>query len=690
MVSVLDASWHAFRWHRRRPFLIIVCCIYIVFLTTKPTISLAGSGNWLPVSLKHHNRRWSRDHLHHLKNDNVWLPHEAYHDQANQVPPSDLTVPGSEAASEGIRIEQSNAREEDRDHSISEQHPRGKLQPDLRLQEANDGHKPNPPAHTSENPISTGKLSTAIPDIIHITFEEAVRDSSLQGWEDEWLVNASYNSAKWGFIEEPKIDFVYLCESLISLQELPLILIGVNGSDEAFQKVKNPYELQSVLNDLDGNWTKSHGVNRYRDWDELRYSVRSVEKHASSFLNKVQIIVNSVDDAGDRQRPDWLREDPATEAVIDVLAQEDFFEAEKQHCLPTFNSLTIENQLFNTPSKSDHFFALSDDMLLGKPHTASDLYSPLLGPVMGFKTNSYSATAPPTDVDAHRFGEKPFLIYTSWLLNRRFGVRKRKGQGHFGHSLSRSVMREALSSFPGPEMDSACERFRGEPGIQIYAWYASFHYLIERHREALLWSYIMLKSDLDGDGHLSQAERDAIVFDLEEGHKNEGHMTFRKRNYYHVAQLLENAGLQPPSVNTESLWTSLDGPQAIQAVDCTDFEINECLGPGFQTSADESKNSPVFTAALVFDRLSRQLPKCGDCLLKLVLLRIPRGLDTLLPDPNTQAQKRELAVKAIMRYQYTIINPDALFTMVTDAEQVDATLTARFVRGKRNYLGNCV
>jgi hypothetical protein len=45
-------------------------------------------------------------------------------------------------------------------------------------------------------------------------------------------------------------------------------------------------------------------------------------------------------------------------------------------------------------------------MLLGKPHTASDIYSPLFGPVMGFKSNAYSTVNPPTEIDAHRFGEK--------------------------------------------------------------------------------------------------------------------------------------------------------------------------------------------------------------------------------------------------------------------------------------------
>ena len=325
-------------------------------------------------------------------------------------------------------------------------------------------------------------------------------------------------------------------------------------------------------------------------------------------------------------------------------------------------------------------------MLLGKPHAASDIYSPLFGPVMGFKANSYSTTSPPTDVDAHRFGEKPFLIYTSWLLNRRFGIRKRKGQGHFGHSLSREIMREAIGSFPGPELMSACKRFRGEPGFQLYSWYATFHYLIERHREALLWSYIILRSDVNDDGYLDSDERRPIQVEIIQGMKTEGKLTYRKRNYFHVAQLLQKAGLDAPKVNTDVTWTSLDGPQAIRDVDCAEFDVNECLAPGFSLSSNSSARNPMFSTAVIFDRVARQMPKCGDCLLKLVLNQIPRGLDPLLPRMK-QREKRVLAVKAAMRYRYAIINPDALFVMVTDAEQVDHALVGPYVREGRPLAG---
>ena len=114
-----------------------------------------------------------------------------------------------------------------------------------------------------------------------------------------------------------------------------------------------------MLNDPDGAWLRSHGRNRYRDWDELRYSIRSVEQHAPSFRNKIQIVVNVVDDGkGGKQVPTWLKDAAETKKIVQVLAQEDFFDKEKQACLPTFNSLTIENQLFNTPSDTDQVSAL--------------------------------------------------------------------------------------------------------------------------------------------------------------------------------------------------------------------------------------------------------------------------------------------------------------------------------------------
>ncbi|KAF2123950.1 hypothetical protein P153DRAFT_351535 [Dothidotthia symphoricarpi CBS 119687] len=523
---------------------------------------------------------------------------------------------------------------------------------------------------TEDGCEATKQKAGALPDLLIFPFEDSIKDVILEGWEDDWISKARYTGPK---LQEPKIDFVYN---------------WINGSQQELVDTMHPYEVNSTLNDDEGIWVASHGLNRYREWDELRYSMRSVQKYAGSFTNRIQILVNAFQkpkangkaSTVGKQRPLWLKDDVEQ---VQVLSQEQFFGPDEKKCLPTYDSLTIENQLYNTKSETDRLFALSDDMILGKPHAASDLYSPLFGPTLGFKDNAYNTLQPPSEVDALRFGEKPFLIYTSWLLNRRFGARKRKGQVHFGHSLSRSIAREAISSFPRPALLSATQRFRGETGFQLYSWYVMFHYTMERHREALLWSYLMLRSDKNEDGYLSWPERKVILGHLVEGMSNESPEVYRRREYYRVSDHLEEAGLEPPKVNTDILWTSLDGPVMIKDLDCDAFDTEDCLAPGFSmASADAQARSPVFSSAAIFNRVARESPRCGDCLIKLLLNRQRAGLAPLLPLAKKPKQ-RETVIKALMKYQYTVVAPDASFYMVTDAEQAKHTLLKPYLKRGR-------
>ncbi|KAB8627268.1 hypothetical protein FH972_026101 [Carpinus fangiana] len=185
------------------------------------------------------------------------------------------------------------------------------------------------------------EASSTMPDLIFVPFDVAVKQDSFQGWELDWIANATFNAKQWGKLEEPKIDFVYT---------------WVNGSDEGFQTTKKTYELNSTLNDPDGEWLKTHGTNRYRDWSELKYSIRSVDLNAP-FRNRIQVLVNAVDDKKTgkirKQHPAWLKSNEESGGVVQVLSQEEFFAPNVRGCLPAFNSLTIENQLHNTPSDVD-------------------------------------------------------------------------------------------------------------------------------------------------------------------------------------------------------------------------------------------------------------------------------------------------------------------------------------------------
>ena len=92
--------------------------------------------------------------------------------------------------------------------------------------------------------------------------------------------------------------------------------------------------------------------------------MRSVEKYAGSFTNRIQILVNAFPNTRDnesepitygKQRPHWLRDDIKK---VQVLSQEEFFGPDERKCLPTFDSLTIENQLYNTKSETDRVRSL--------------------------------------------------------------------------------------------------------------------------------------------------------------------------------------------------------------------------------------------------------------------------------------------------------------------------------------------
>ncbi|KAI0017544.1 hypothetical protein F4780DRAFT_754921 [Xylariomycetidae sp. FL0641] len=523
----------------------------------------------------------------------------------------------------------------------------------------------------------------ALPDVLKIPFGEAVADVALEGWEDEWFSAGHYDNDTYGGLEEPKMDFVYN---------------WVNGSDEAFKNIRRPFELDSPLNTADGKWLSQHSINRYRDWDELRYSLRSVEAYANGFLNKIQLLVNSVgrnpyrnDGKGMHpQRPTWLREDEITKRHVQVLSHESFFQGEEKRCLPTFNSLSIESQIHRTPSSTDNLVALSDDMFLGMPHAASDFYSPLFGPVMGFKSDHYNVKALGGKDKIPSFGEKPFVYYTSYLLNHRFGHRNRQVQAHFGHSVSRAVMREAMASFPQPSAKGACERFRGESDFQIYPWFAVFHYSIERFREALLWSYITTRADADSDGYLDWAERQQVLRAIEPGWRQYGakeppphgkHLRHRDRMYYELPTVLRKAGLQAPKVNVNTLWTSMDGPATIRKAKCHDFNVDKCFADSFASPlSDQTYHNPDFTISNIFSRLSHQHPHCGDCLMKFVLASTTRGLEPLLPPKARKNHDRQVILKALKKYQHTVVDTDAMkFVMVKDAEQAREELLERTI-----------
>ncbi|XP_060770275.1 N-acetylglucosamine-1-phosphotransferase subunits alpha/beta isoform X2 [Neoarius graeffei] len=103
-------------------------------------------------------------------------------------------------------------------------------------------------------------------------------------------------------------------------------------------------------------------ASRFEDNEELRYSLRSVERHAP-WVRHVFIVTNG-------QIPSWLNLDNPR---VTVVTHEEIFQ--NQSHLPTFSSPAIETHIHRIPGLSQKFIYLNDDVLFGKDVWPDDFYS---------------------------------------------------------------------------------------------------------------------------------------------------------------------------------------------------------------------------------------------------------------------------------------------------------------------------
>ena len=101
--------------------------------------------------------------------------------------------------------------------------------------------------------------------------------------------------------------------------------------------------------------------NRYRDNEELRYSLRSLEKYAP-WIRHVYLVT-------DDQVPYWLN---TSAHRMTVLSHKDIFSGDERKFLPLFSSPAIEARLHRIPGLSEQFIYFNDDVLLGAPVSPGD------------------------------------------------------------------------------------------------------------------------------------------------------------------------------------------------------------------------------------------------------------------------------------------------------------------------------
>ncbi|GAA5831300.1 hypothetical protein JCM3766R1_003003 [Sporobolomyces carnicolor] len=400
----------------------------------------------------------------------------------------------------------------------------------------------------------------------------------------------------WDRRASPKVDLIYTWH---------------NGSDPLMSSWKDDANDQVGLG-------RGHGarvLKHFREHDELRFSIRSaVASLSPESISTVHLVVGdtpshipgltesdllllaSVEEARNTsvqsvfgrsaQTPHWLNLstiefatsslETSSSPTLRIHPHSELFKTKAQSrddarewqdsVVPSFNSLAIESQLPNLELDSETAIYLNDDFFLNEPLSVSDFESPLTGPVFRMQRDLLVGGVDPRVEKSDPEGEWTSLGTAAYMLDGRFGRRKRPYLVHVAKTVSGPMLKEVQRVFSDQLTQTAEARFRGKGIVETQLMHLLVHYTVEKHREALLYSYLVLRSTSSDSGLYTLSDRSKILREISGDDASDGsdaaeiQQVFapRRSATSSMSTLFERTGLSPPK-QTDFRFTSADG-----------------------------------------------------------------------------------------------------------------------------------
>lgn len=133
--------------------------------------------------------------------------------------------------------------------------------------------------------------------------------------------------------------------------KIDFVLTWVDCNDPEWQREKAKFQGKTLSDD---------DIMRYRDWDNLRYWFRGVEKFAP-WVNKIFFVTCG-------QIPEWMN---LNNPKLQLVNHTDYI---PEKYLPTFSSRAIDLNFHRIQELSEHFVRFDDDMFLMAPVSKQDFF----------------------------------------------------------------------------------------------------------------------------------------------------------------------------------------------------------------------------------------------------------------------------------------------------------------------------
>lgn len=249
---------------------------------------------------------------------------------------------------------------------------------------------------------------------------------------------------------------------------IDIVIPWVDGNDPAWRAVRSQYRSTKEDNDVE---------ERYRSWGLLKYWFRAIERYAPWVRTIFFITWGHI--------PAWL--DP-NHPKVKIIRHEDFI---PKKYLPTFNSHTIELNIFRIPELGEHFIYFNDDVYLNTYTKPTDFFEkglPKDAAVMGIIKNKNPENFMPyimlnmLSIINHSFNKKDVVKkhwkkwyspkYGKYLLNNLYvspydcftGFRN----FHTCHAFLKSEMHKVWETYPDVLHETCLEKFRNRKQVNQY------------------------------------------------------------------------------------------------------------------------------------------------------------------------------------------------------------------------------
>jgi hypothetical protein len=258
--------------------------------------------------------------------------------------------------------------------------------------------------------------------------------------------------------------------------------------DEANPKFKE--QLRTYWHNSLSVPPESISSQRFRNNDELKYSLRSLEPFAS-WVGNIYIVTN-----GDI--PTWL---DTSHYRISIITHDKIF-LDKSY-LPTFNSNAIELQLHRIPNLSRQFLYFNDDVFLGRAVFRDDFITESGGQYIYFQKNLLRNKTDRGPVHDRAYAYTQKIINMLWSKKH-----SRLLPAHVPQLYDREILAYLEKLIPDEFQKTSSHRFRSADDLVLRVLY--FFFLIEsykwdkRHEAVTLhwgssnYSFVTFRNDLWG------------------------------------------------------------------------------------------------------------------------------------------------------------------------------------------------